>query len=447
MHKAGHWVWTRLSAAAIRDDAGQVQATIAIIEDISAEREAQRALNHQADVYRAIVRSIPRGAVFMCDPDLRIVAADGPELFASTGLDREKLLGTKLEDHVRPEAFVELSACYRRALCGETVEREVTRNGRHLLTRFAPVRTDQEISAALALTLDVTEERLQTEAVRYAKSLFEATIASIEDGVVLIDENHCVLLANAAYANFFGFELARLPGTGRAPFLAHISKLSDDPAELIRRIESPSQAGDEFVFARPRRRILRRTVTPVALPNGRGQLVIWHDITVQTELLAERRREALTDPLTGIANRRAAEDLLRREQARVERSGSKLSVALFDIDHFKSINDRFGHAIGDEVLRLVAEAIDGQTRLTDKVARWGGEEFIAVLPVALPGALAFCERVRQAVAQLCCPSACSVTISVGVTEMARGEAYDAAVARADGHLYEAKRTGRDRVHG
>lgn len=360
LHKDGHWVWTRMSSAAVRDETGKLNGTIALIEDISAQREAQRELAHQAEVYRAIARSIPRGAVFMCDHDLRILAADGPEVLASIGIDRDELMGKTLDQIVSHEAFTSLAPYYRRALSGETVEREVVRNGRSLLTRFAPVRRGAGIAAAVALTLDVTEERVQTEAVRYSKALFEATMATIEDGVVLLDENNTVLLANAAYADFFGFELERLPGTGRARFLAQISRLSDDPEDLVRRIETPSGAGDEFVFARPRKRILRRTVTSVALPNGPGQLVTWHDATVQVELMAERRREAFTDPLTGIPNRRAAEDTLRHEQARVQRAGSRLSVALFDIDHFKSVNDRFGHAAGDEVLRRVAETLHGR---------------------------------------------------------------------------------------
>ncbi len=284
---------------------------------------------------------------------------------------------------------------------------------------------------------------------RQTKALFEATLAHIQDGVAVLDERWNVILANAADAEMFGFDHKQLVGMSRATFLAHLATLTDDPEDLLRRMQKPAPDGDEdeFVFARPRRRVLRRTVKPVNLPVGTGRLVIWHDITEHHDLIAERNREALTDALTGIANRRAAEHALRRDQSRAERAGTKLSVALFDIDHFKSVNDRFGHNAGDEVLRRVAATFLGQIRLTDVVARWGGEEFIAVLPVALAGARVFCERVRQAIERLSCPGIGPVTVSAGVVEFGAGEGYAAAVGRADACLYEAKRDGRNRVNG
>ncbi len=104
-----------------------------------------------------------------------------------------------------------------------------------------------------------------------------------------------------------------------------------------------------------------------------------------------------------------------------------------------------GHAAGDEVLRIVAGALAGEARLTDTVARWGGEEFLAVLSVSLEGARIFCERARQVIEKLRCPPVERVTISAGVAEVGAGEAVGDAIARADKCLYEAKRSGRNRV--
>ena len=105
--------------------------------------------------------------------------------------------------------------------------------------------------------------------------------------------------------------------------------------------------------------------------------------------------------MTGLANRRGGEEALAREVSRARRSGLPLSLVLFDIDHFKNINDRAGHAVGDRVLRGIAEILSASQRGSDLATRWGGEEFLVLLPdVGLTGARAFAERVRENVHNL-----------------------------------------------
>jgi diguanylate cyclase (GGDEF)-like protein len=198
-------------------------------------------------------------------------------------------------------------------------------------------------------------------------------------------------------------------------------------------------------MVRPRRRHVRRTIAPLDLPDGSGHIVIWHDISAEMELLAERDRQALTDVLTGIPNRRAAEQALAKAMAGADRASTPLSIALFDVDHFKRVNDEHGHGAGDEVLRLLAGTLERTKRLTDTVARWGGEEFLAVLPVPLAGAVTFCERVRREVSELRCPAVGRVTISAGAVERKPGESAEHLLARADQKLYAAKSAGRNRI--
>jgi diguanylate cyclase (GGDEF)-like protein len=119
------------------------------------------------------------------------------------------------------------------------------------------------------------------------------------------------------------------------------------------------------------------------------------------------------------------------------------SVALFDIDYFKRVNDTFGHGKGDEVLRAVAATLVLQACGSDLVARWGGEEFVAIIGADLHGAAALCERAREAVAQLDIPGVGHVTISAGITLIS--DDFDAALERADAALYRAKGNGRNRV--
>jgi two-component system, cell cycle response regulator len=165
----------------------------------------------------------------------------------------------------------------------------------------------------------------------------------------------------------------------------------------------------------------------------------------------------LTDALTGVHNRRYFEQRLREEVDRALRKGSPLSCLLVDLDHFKSVNDRYGHLIGDVVLREVAEQIKDQLRLSDAMARYGGEEF-AVLLVQTNAvtARAIAERIRERIAgqvfKLPEGAQLSVTISIGVAtlmEELRGADIDVRardlVSRTDSALYSAKRSGRNRV--
>ncbi|MGH2977370.1 MAG: diguanylate cyclase, partial [Gaiellaceae bacterium] len=159
-------------------------------------------------------------------------------------------------------------------------------------------------------------------------------------------------------------------------------------------------------------------------------------------------RQALVDGLTGLANRRAASDALHAEAARAERLETPLSVVLADLDGFKDINDEYGHAVGDAVLRAFAEVLRDTLRESDLAGRWGGEEFLLLLPGAdEEGAAQFAERVRIALAGRDIPSVpgLRVTASFGVAEWAGETNTQQLVAAADSALYRAKRAGKDRV--
>lgn len=163
----------------------------------------------------------------------------------------------------------------------------------------------------------------------------------------------------------------------------------------------------------------------------------------------ELRRAALTDALTGIANRRALFDRLSVEVERVRRYPDQpCSIILLDLDEFKSVNDRFGHTTGDEVLARVAETIATAIRKTDMVGRYGGEEFLVILPNAgLARAREVAERIRSAAQALTWRTpGLRLTVSGGVVE-STGEESDALIDAADGKLYEAKHAGRNRMVG
>lgn len=153
--------------------------------------------------------------------------------------------------------------------------------------------------------------------------------------------------------------------------------------------------------------------------------------------------EARSDPLTGICNRRAMEETLESMFAMYHRYDRSFSIAIFDIDHFKRINDEKGHLQGDKALQDVARVFDETVRETDILARFGGEEFVVIMPYTpLAEACAFGNRLRQAVEE-----EMALTVSGGAAEVAHGDTPQLLLARADAALYGAKADGRNRFYG
>jgi diguanylate cyclase (GGDEF)-like protein len=161
------------------------------------------------------------------------------------------------------------------------------------------------------------------------------------------------------------------------------------------------------------------------------------------------RRLATTDPLTNAFNRRHFMELMAREQRRADRYDTIYSILMIDIDHFKRVNDTYGHQVGDLAIQAMAEACKRTTRPTDFVGRYGGEEFIVTLThTDQPGAVKVAERLREAVAEIALPTeqgALSFTVSIGISTYARKVMIDEVIARADRALYRAKESGRNRV--
>jgi diguanylate cyclase (GGDEF)-like protein/PAS domain S-box-containing protein len=279
-----------------------------------------------------------------------------------------------------------------------------------------------------------------------------AALDNIDSGLVLVDGSRRVVFANEVFAELLGKTPDELRGLQRDELLQLFSGLFDDPAGFLRQMQVPKVGPyafrAQFELQRPKRMVVRWVGKPVQLGSDGelGHLGIITDITAEADLALEREALARTDALTGLANRRGGEEALQREVARVRRGKSRLSLALFDLDDFKRVNDEYGHAGGDDALRAIARILLAAVRGADLVVRWGGDELLAILPsTGLEGARKLAERVRTKTAALSEPEFGRVTVSAGVTELAAGEDASQALARADARLYEAKAAGRNCV--
>jgi diguanylate cyclase len=167
------------------------------------------------------------------------------------------------------------------------------------------------------------------------------------------------------------------------------------------------------------------------------------------EHLEEQRQKALIDPLTGLPNRAAWSERLDHEISEWQQHGNTLMLAMLDLDHFKRINDNYGHLAGDKVLKIIASVLRKRLRGTDFIARFGGEEFVLLMPSTVPAAgMKLLEHLRASIEA--CPfhfkgERVTITISMGLTAFKPGEHSDLVLKRADQALYRAKSAGRNRV--
>ncbi len=241
---------------------------------------------------------------------------------------------------------------------------------------------------------------------------------------------------------------ARMPG-GRA--------LSAAPVDYYKRIESYAQKIRETTDVRDIIGILDEALSQTRALHSANEMAIVR----QQVVLAEQRIEHLKgelelvnklvreDQLTGALNRRGLDDALEREAARAKRANKPLCIALVDIDNFKKVNDAFGHQVGDIVLVHLVAIIRETIRTNDLIGRYGGEEFLVLLPDShLDEAVAVMGRLQRELAGKPISWAKQqllVTFSAGIAAHASGEAVEALINRADQALYEAKRVGKDRV--
>jgi len=272
-------------------------------------------------------------------------------------------------------------------------------------------------------------------------------VQNINSGILVLDVLGRLVEINPFARDLIGLEKETLLGQSLEEVLKKLPKIQYSPHMNERHEEEISLE----VSGKTRFFIVQVSPIRNEQKNLIGHVIMLIDITERKEAEMELAHMARTDMLTGVANRRQFFELAEKQYALAQRYDSKLAVMMLDVDRFKSINDNYGHLVGDRVLQNVAQECQSHVRNTDIFARYGGEEFICLLPEQdEKGAIEFAERIRQMIEQAEVKlemRAVRTTISIGLAVFQKEAklTLEQFIARADEALYQSKTNGRNRV--
>ncbi|HKJ22903.1 MAG TPA: diguanylate cyclase, partial [Gammaproteobacteria bacterium] len=381
-----------------------------------------------------------------------------PEALVRRRDDRPVLafVGAQVKDE---QAFVRRIRYLYEHRSEQSFEEVLLKNGRILDRYSAPmIGADGIYYGRVWYFRDITEKKHNEQAIRESEEKFRGLVDQSLVGIALIEDGWFTYV-NQKFAAIFGYEFHEMARMGVVDIASDKDK--EVVREALRRQLHPHGEGDEFTFQGVRKGgVLIEVEGRSARMHVSGKLVLMVivlDITgrVQAErevqLLQSRLRDqAIRDPLTGLYNRRYLAEALKDELARAARGGYPVSLVIGDIDHFKAINDTYGHLAGDGVLRAFSTLLKTYSRASDIGCRYGGEEFLIVLPgMAKAQAVERTEALRTGfAAEPMSHDAFTIraTVSFGVAAFPEdGVDVDALIAVADEALYAAKRSGRNRV--
>jgi len=297
--------------------------------------------------------------------------------------------------------------------------------------------------------ISIQKDITQLHAAQSTGNLFAKAIDAAYDGIFITDAKGVIEFANQGFEIMTGYTPTEV--VGRSPSIlksgkhdkafykslwSHLTEGLPFRAMII----NLTKSGHEIHC--------QQTITPVKNADGRIThfISIIKDLTDRVFEELKLKEQASHDALTGLLNRRAGQIELDVALIESQANACPFCVLMADIDDFKPVNDTYGHPKGDEIIKIVAKILMDQTRKTDKCIRWGGEEFVIVLPFCdRAKAMEIAENIRSAMAAARFDDVGQVTLSLGVTESRTGDTPAGILERVDQRLYSAKRDGKNRV--
>jgi len=310
------------------------------------------------------------------------------------------------------------------------------------LTQTVPVMGRDELSQMASSFNHMTHQLMQTyTGLRNEQDKLATIILSAREGIVVTDNDGKVVLMNPAAEVLLGKSMTQVVSEG-------FFSLIDDPDGLRTLLERDAEIKESETI-HFKGRVLSIYAATIRTHQGAvvGSAALIRDITEEKRLEERLRRLSTTDGLTGLFNRRHLDDTLAIEMERALRYNSPLSIMMFDVDHFKRFNDEHGHDQGDRVLQALSQSMQEHVRKVDIPCRYGGEEFLAILPgTGQAGAIIVSERLRHSIEQMEVDGL-KVTISIGLATIPELDAKtpETMIEAADSALYRAKRAGRNQV--
>lgn len=375
-----------------------------------------------------------------------------PAFCAMTGYSFEELRGRPLKMLQGPDTdrtvIDRLRSCLKEAKYFEGTTFNYRKDGSSYVVHWniSPVRDE-----AGRLTHFVSVQQDISEIVRATRDnqLLARALDATSDPVLVTDAEAHITFVNSAFSRVTGYPVEEV--MGKTPAMLRSGQHEDAFYQTLRETLT---AGKDFraTFINRRRGgslyHAEQSISPVTDEKGR----ITHFVSVTKDISERVEKElglihdASHDTLTDLYNRRFGEQVLTAAHLHARRHGSPLSLLLCDIDHFKQVNDRYGHPAGDRIIVSVAKALKQAVRGKDAVVRWGGEEFLVLLEdCPREPAQQLAERIRSRVEALADTEVGKVTLSLGLATLAPDESVGQLIERADAALYVAKESGRNRV--
>ncbi|MGE4263081.1 MAG: diguanylate cyclase [Desulfovibrio sp.] len=441
----------------VRGAEGAAQRMVVLSRDVTAERRSQERI---LTLSRAVEQSPAIIVITNAQGEIEYV---NPSFTAKYGYTFEEAVGQNpriLKSQKHDAAFYQqmwATLAEGRDWVGELCNR--AKDGHEIWERasISPVLDETgQVTHYVAVKGDITEQRQVLQALAENEAKIRAMSEASQDGLIMLDDQGRVAFWNRSAEGIFGY--SREEALGRK--LHDLVTIGEDAARAERAFSSFAETGKGSAVGVITEFVTRRkdgTTFPAELSLGAFQLQgRWWAVGTVRDVTERKRAEALllelatTDGLTGLANRRHFMERGNAELGRARRTGQQVSCIMFDVDHFKKVNDTFGHDAGDVVLKTLAKTARETLRGIDVLGRLGGEEFAALLPeTGLEAALQAAERLRVAVADMGLVhggAPLAVTMSLGVAQAAGAEeTLDSLLKRADQALYEAKQSGRNRV--